>query len=113
MKRPVAGVISILAFGACADQSPVGPGTVTITTIALDLVPSTVSASVGQTVQFVAVVTGSTNQAATYTSSNTLIASVSSTGVANCLAEGIAVITATSSADPTARDASVLTCSGN
>src|SRR5690606_12068364 len=60
---------------------------------------------VGETVQLVAVVKNASNQAVTWSSSAEAIATVSESGLVTAVAPGIAVITATSVADPTKKAA--------
>ncbi|HUF50117.1 MAG TPA: Ig-like domain-containing protein, partial [Longimicrobiales bacterium] len=77
--------------------------------VTIDLVPDAASVQVGGTVQLLALVDGTTNLAVTYTSSAATVAMVNTSGLVTGLAAGTAVITATSSADATKRDASVIT----
>lgn len=102
---------ALLLMPACEEKITVPPAIVTPGAIVnLVLVPASATAQVGQSVQFVSVVSGSTNQNATFTSSNTSVAAVSGIGLAVCVAPGVAAITAVSIADALARDASTLTC---
>lgn len=100
-------VLGATMFGAaCEDKSEVivpPPATVITLNIAPDPVPTL---NVGQTVQLVSIVSGSATQTATWTSSNTAVAEVNTTtGLVTAKAAGVAVITAVSTVDATARDA--------
>ena len=77
--------------------------------ITLNLIPDAASVAVGQTVQMVSLVSGTTNTNVTYTSSAPAVATVSATGLVTGVAAGTAVITATSVANPNVRDASTIT----
>lgn len=102
--------MSILA--ACEPKSEVivqPPTVIDSPTVALNLVPDTATINVGPNqVTLVPIVTGTTNQAVTFSSSNTSVATVTAAGVVSGVAAGRAVITAVSTADPRARDASVI-----
>lgn len=97
--------VAVLGAAACEKKTevvtPPPPVAVTLT-IAPKPVPTLIK---GQTVQLVAIVAGNSNQAATWTSSNALVASVSPTGLVTALTKGVTVVTAVSAADATARDA--------
>lgn len=77
--------------------------------ITLQLVPATASVQVGSTVQLVSVVGGTTNQAVTYESSATGVATVNAQGLVTGVAPGTAVITARTAATPQAVATSVIT----
>jgi uncharacterized protein YjdB len=97
--------LSTFAFAACEDKTT----TVTPPTpVAVTVTPSSLSLNVGQTAPLVAIVSNSTNQSVTWTSSTPAVATVSATGVVTAVAPGTAVITATSVADPTARSAAAV-----
>lgn len=97
--------LAVLGGAACESKTDVQvPPTPVVVT--LNIAPDPVPAlTVGQTVQLVAVVTGSSNQSATWTSSNTTVATVDGTGKVEAKAAGVAVISAVSAADANARDA--------
>lgn len=105
----VALLAAALASTGCDEtKTPIAPTVLISLLIAPDPVPSL---TVGQTVQLVAIVSGTTNQNATWTSSNLAVATVSAAlGTVRCVAVGIAVITAVSTADATARDAVTVQC---
>src|SRR5690606_31159229 len=74
--------------------------------VEVTIVPSEVSdLMVGETVQLVAVVKNASNQAVTWSSPAEAIATVSASGLVTAVAPGMAVITATSVADPTKKAA--------
>jgi uncharacterized protein YjdB len=91
--------LSSLTFAACDERAAVAPPPV----IAVTVMPPSVSLLVGQTVTLIATVSGTTNQAVTWASTNTAVATVTAAGVVTAVTPGTAVITATSAADPTAR----------
>lgn len=96
-----------LLGAACDNTTTTPPPPVVVT---LNLLPDAATLTVGQTLQMTVVITNSTNQAATFASSNTAVATVNATtGLVTAVAQGIAVITATSAADATAKDASTIT----
>ena len=81
-----------------------------VSNVTLNLVPPTAGVQVGGTVQLVAVVSGSPNQAVTYRSSAPGVASVSATGLVTGVTAGTAVITALAAADTiNGRGTSVIT----
>lgn len=100
-------VLSASVFGAaCEDKDdPITP--VETPVITLNIAPDPVPAlNVGQKVQLVAIVSGTATQTATWSSSNTAVATVNATtGEVTAVAAGVAVITAVSTVDATARDA--------
>jgi hypothetical protein len=87
------------------DATKFGASSVVVTpstgTVDMQLVPSTASVVVGGTVQLVSVVTGTSNTAVTYASSTPAVATVDASGLVTGVAQGTAVITSTSQADPT------------
>ena len=85
--------------------------TVTASPVAITMSPPEAGITVGQTVQMVAQVTGTTNTAVTYRTSAATVASVSTTGLVTGVAAGTAVITAVATADTTKRATSVITVS--
>src|SRR5262245_27329863 len=94
-------------LGACDETQVVQPPP---PPVAISLLPETATLQVGQTLAMTVVVTNSTNQAATFVSSNPAAATVNATtGVVTAVAAGITVITATSAADANAKDASTIT----
>jgi hypothetical protein len=96
-----------LLGAACDDTQVVQPPPPPVT---ISLLPETATLTVGQTLALTVVVTNSTNQAATFVSSNPAAATVNpSTGVVTAVAAGITVITATAAADANAKDASTIT----
>jgi hypothetical protein len=111
-------VLGVSVFGAaCEDkEAPVAP--VTPPVITLTIAPKPVpNLAPGATFQLVAVVSGTTNQAASFTSSNTACATVNATSglvsiPANAANGCTSVITAVSGADATARDAVTVTVQG-
>jgi hypothetical protein len=71
--------------------------------------PDNATLNIGQTLAMTVVVTNSTNQAASFVSSNPAVATVNATtGVVTAVAQGITVITATAAADANAKDASTI-----
>jgi hypothetical protein len=101
---------TLLAVAACEPENSeiiVPPAPILLD---LDIAPDPVpSLTVGQTIQLVSIVAGTTTQTATWTSSNTSVASVNgTTGLVSAVAPGIVVITAVSTVDATARDAVVV-----
>ena len=95
-------------LGACDNTEPV----VTPPPVVVNLLPAAVTLNAtapGNTVQLTAVVTNTTNQAVTFASSNTAVATVNATGLVTAVAQGVAVNTATSAQDPTAKGASTIT----
>ncbi|MGH7461884.1 MAG: Ig-like domain-containing protein, partial [Longimicrobiales bacterium] len=76
--------------------------------VVLTVIPDTATLFVNGTRQLAAVVTGTTNQAVTWTSSSDATATVSATGLVTGRAVGAAVITAVSVADGRARDAATI-----
>jgi hypothetical protein len=98
-------ILGVGVLGACEDKDVVQP-TPEPPEVVLNIAPDPVPAlEVGQTVQLVAIVSGSTNQGASWTSSNTAVASVNASGLVEAEGVGVAVITAVSAADANARDA--------
>ena len=85
--------------------------TVTASPVVITMSPPEAGITVGQTVQMVAQVTGTTNTAVTYRTSAATVASVSATGLVTGVAAGTAVITAVATADTTKRATSVITVS--
>lgn len=83
-----------------------GPGP---SQVSISVEPSAASVAIGQTLQLVSIVTGSTNTGVSYSSASPGVATVSATGLVTGVSAGTAVITATSAADNTARDVSVIT----
>jgi uncharacterized protein YjdB len=75
--------------------------------------PSSATLTPGQTVNLVASVTGTTNTSVTYASSDTSVAKVSTAGVVTATSKnGIAIVTATSVADPSRSASSTITVQG-
>lgn len=72
-------------------------------TVTLTVAPSAPTIQVGQTVQLVGVVNGSTNTTVNYQSATPGVASVSNSGLVTGVSAGQAVITATAAADPNVR----------
>lgn len=101
--------LCMAVLAACENKAPIVnvtlPTDSTPTVIALKIVPSSLTLNVGESRTLTAVVTGSANQAATWTSSTPTVATVSAAGVVNALTVGSTTITAVSAASATARDA--------
>jgi trimeric autotransporter adhesin len=96
-----------LLGAACDDTSTPPPPPPAVT---LNLLPDAATLNVGQTLAMTVVITNSTNQAASFVSSNPAVATVNATtGVVTAVAQGITVITATAAADANAKDASTIT----
>src|SRR5438874_666353 len=110
-------VFGAAVLGACENKQPIEITVPPVTpTITLKIAPNPVPAAtaVGQTIQLVAVISGTTTQTATWTSSNTACATVNGTTGLVTIATGAAnnctsIITAVSTADATARDAVTIT----
>lgn len=83
-----------------------------VTPVAITLQPATANTTIGGTVQMVAIVTGSTNTAVTYASSDATVATVSAAGLVTGVKGGTAVITATAAADATKKATAVITVAG-
>lgn len=99
---------AVASTGCDETKTPIAPTDLISLQIAPDPVPSL---TVGQAVQLVSIVTGSTTQTATWTSSNSAVATVDpAIGLVRCAGVGTAVITAVSTVDATARDAVVVQC---
>lgn len=96
MRLRLSGLLALVVVAACESQPPLGPGRVVITqVITLTISPNPVPAlSVGQSVQLTAIISGSTNQTATWSSSNVAVATVTQAGIVQCVAGGVAVIRA-------------------
>lgn len=94
---------TITATGV-ANPAQTATATVTVRAVAISVSPSSASVGTGQTTTLTATVTGSTNTAKTWTTSNAGVATVDSSGVVTGVAAGTATITATATAD-TARTA--------
>jgi len=106
-------ILGMAVLAACEPKSVVElPPPDTIPTIALNLVPDTLTLNPGQAGQLVAVVTGTTTQTVTCTASNSVVTvSGGANGVCTVTAgtaAGTSVVTAVSSADARARDASIV-----
>lgn len=107
-----AAILSLAALGlaACESKTVVQPQTFPLT---IAVSPASVTlTTAGQKAQFVAVVSGgTTDQAKTYTwaSSNTAVATVDANGVVTAVANGVASITATSTADANVKAAGLVT----
>lgn len=103
-------ILGVAFLGACEDKDEIVFPTPTVPvtlTIAPDPVPAL---NPGQTVQLIAIVGGSSNQAVTWTTSDQTVATVSATGLVTAsttarTTTGVAVISAVSAADANARDA--------
>jgi nitrite reductase/ring-hydroxylating ferredoxin subunit len=94
-------------LGAACDNTTTP---VVVTPVTLNLLPDAATLNIGQTLAMTVVVTNSTNQAASFVSSNPAAATVNATtGLVTAVAAGITVITATSAADANAKDASTIT----
>lgn len=83
-----------------------------VTPVAITLSPATANTTIGGTVQMVALVTGSTNTAVTYASSDITVATVNAAGLVTGVKGGTAVITATAAADATKKATAVITVAG-
>ncbi|MGQ0562133.1 MAG: hypothetical protein ACT443_09695 [Gemmatimonadota bacterium] len=101
-------ILGVAVLGAACEEKdelvlPPPPPPVITLNLAPDPVPNL---TVGQTLQLVAIVSGTATQTATFTSSAAAIAEVNqTTGLVTAKAPGTAVITAVSTVDATARDA--------
>lgn len=102
-------LVGAVAFGlaACQEETVVPPPVAEVT---VNVVPENASASVSGTVQFVAVVNGSTDKTVTWSANPTSVATVSATGLATCVKAGTAVVTASHASG--AADAGTIVCSG-
>jgi Big-like domain-containing protein len=99
-------MLGVMVLAACEDPPVEQPQ------ISVDIVPDTATLSLtapGNTRQFTAIVNGSANQAVTWSSSVTAVASVSGSGLVTAVAAGSTQIVATSVADPTQRAAAAVT----
>jgi uncharacterized protein YjdB len=102
----------LLPLGGCEEKAPsITIPIVVPVQVTLDLKPDAVTLAVGQTARLTPIVTGTTNQNATFASSNTSVATVTADGNVEARSAGTAVITAVSVADSTARDGSTVTVS--
>ena len=110
-----AGTAVITATSA-ADPTKQAASVITVAgstqVVNVSITPTQSSVGVGGTQQFVATVTGSTNTAVTWSTSDPNIATVSSTGLATGVGQGTAVITARSVADNTKSAQATLTVVG-
>jgi hypothetical protein len=103
----LAGALVLAGLTACGDKISTGTQTSTTPPAAVvhsvTVTPASVSLSIGQNVTLVAQVNADAGLARTVTwaSTNAAVATVSSAGVVQAVASGTAVITATSTADPT------------
>ncbi len=98
---------TLLSATACDDSQTITP---TPPAVTLNLVPDAATLNIGQTLPMTVVIANSTNQAATFVSSNPAVATVNATtGLVTALTAGITVITATAAADANAKDASTIT----
>lgn len=110
----VAAGTAIIRAHPQADTTVVRTSTITVTTgpapapVQISIAPTDATIVAGGTQQFVANVTGSTNTAVTWRSSDTAIATVDATGRATGVAQGNAVITAIAQADTMVRVAATL-----
>src|SRR5688572_30390937 len=101
-----------MAVLAACEETTTPPVTPPDTLIEVNLQPEAATLNVpapNNTLQLSAIVTGTTNQAVTFSSSNTSVATVNATGLVTAVAPGIAVIQAVSTQRPTARDGSTIT----
>jgi hypothetical protein len=97
-----------LTFAACDDKTPTTP--VVPQPISVTVTPASATIPVGGQLTLVAFVQNSTNQAVTWTSTNTAVATVDAQGVVRGVTVGGPVtIIATSQADPNARAAASIT----
>ena len=103
--------VAVLGMTACESKdeivipTPENP-------IAVSLVPDALTLEVGETGQLVAVVSGGpagTDRTVTFTSSNDNVATVDGSGVVTAVGAGVTTITARSTADTNAADASAVT----
>jgi hypothetical protein len=92
-------------FGAASVVVQPDPGA----QVTIQLVPAEASVVVGDSVQLVTIIGGTTNTAATYTTSSAAVATVDGDGTVFGVSTGTAVITARSDADPTKVATSVIT----
>lgn len=90
MRRIIFGVFTIAVLAACGDN---GPTTPIDPAVAVALAPDSIAITIGETQQLTVLVTGSTKKA-TFTSSNTNIATVDSAGVVTAKGVGTAFIRA-------------------
>src|SRR5262245_17782991 len=104
----LAAALALLLATGCDDNH--GPALPVDSTVSLSVAPDTASLQPGQTRQLVAVITGTSNQAATWSSNNQAVATVSATGLVTAgSTTGSAVITAVAQADNRARDVALVT----
>jgi hypothetical protein len=113
MTKGLAGLlvlaIAAAALAACEDDGSSGLPADTLPAIELTLVPDTVTLVPGQSRQLLAVITGTANQAANWSTSAASVATVDGGGRVTALLPGTAVIQAVAQADTRARDATVVT----
>jgi len=93
---------------AVSVQDTIAKGATAVTVVArsvpvVAVTPNSIEVEVGQTVSFSAAVTGTTNTAVTWRSSNPAVGEVDNAGVATALSPGVTVITAVAQADTTAK----------
>lgn len=106
--RLLAVLVVTLAVTACDQlQGPAAPPALVSLTIVPNPVPNM---TVGQITVLTAVVSGSADQSATWTSSNLAVATVSTIGHVRCASIGVAVVTGTAVADTTARNSVTINC---
>ena len=105
-------ILGVSVFGAACEEKDDG-GVITPpppAEVVVNIVPETVApVTAGTTVTLFANVTGSTNQAVTWSSSNTTVADVNQSGVVTTKAAGTTTIRAVSQADNTKSDAVSIT----
>lgn len=118
VRSTLVGLLSLAGLTACGDKITNNNQTTTGVTpqvLSVTVTPSPASMNVGDSITFVATVTttaGITDKTVTWSSSNTSVASVSTTGVVKALQAGTTTIIATSNADKTVSGASLLTVGG-
>jgi len=109
MKRKVSGILGLVllatALGSCDDDES---GVLLRDLIALAVQPDSAQLAVGDTLRITVQVDGSANQSATFTSSDSAIASVTSSGLVTALAAGRAIIAVVADADPAVRDSVII-----
>ncbi|HUH12064.1 MAG TPA: Ig-like domain-containing protein [Longimicrobiales bacterium] len=103
---------AVIVATSQADANARGTATITVSAspVNVSIAPVNPSIVTGSSLQFSAVVTGSTNTAVTWESSNPAVASIgASTGLAQGLTAGSTIITARSAANPNAVASTTLT----
>ena len=114
MSRRFVALLAVACLGVmaaeCGDDPP--PGAVNIMPtqpISVMVAPSTVTLMVGLTRQLTATVTGTSNAAVTWSSSNANVAAVTAEGLVRGVSPGMTTVVAASVVDPNIRGAATVT----